>query len=70
MEYLNRFLLHIKKKGELMAKTKERRNCIPICISVPMDLLTELENEADELKINSRSEYIVQILKNRHSEED
>lgn len=48
-----------------MSNVKKYRNCISVSVSIPIDLLFEIDEKVEELKLKSRSEYIVRFLENK-----
>lgn len=47
-----------------MIKT-ERKIRVPVSIGIPLDLLNLIDSKIDELKLKSRSDFIVEILKEK-----
>lgn len=48
---------------------KKPENRIPVSVGIPFNLLMIIDEEAEQKNL-SRSEYIVQILKDRHNKQN
>lgn len=64
------FVMQKIRKGDLMIIKKQvRKNRIPVSIAIPYDLLNFIDSKVMELNFKSRSDLIVEILKERFKTE-